>query len=387
MSTARDELAEAIDVALVTDYEAFTDAARELSLNDTGRLADALIAAGWRKMPSAAELTDCIISVDDQRDTDVLVAALEASENAPIERIVRPEEMKDRVKRRGNGSHLENGVPFFLSDVNLAFRPHEITIWFGETKHGKTSLLNYQICYSASRGEKCLVASFEQPVDKTMLDMLIQYTGNPDIANSPDYDAAYDDMCSRILFYDSMARTKPEEIVATMKLAYKTLGVTQMVLDNAMTLDLDRGDNTGQAEAANLIRMLASQIPAHFHVVCHIRKPKDGSSKPPNLYDIMGVMEWPAMAYNIIAVWRDVAKSERISLMRDERMDPLEIERFYQSMPDGKILVRAQRETGELPIASYFYESTTHRAWKNPDDLVPLYIPPIDERYLTGDQE
>jgi hypothetical protein len=35
-----------------------------------------LLAAGWRKMPSAAELTDCIISVDDQRDTDVLVAAI-----------------------------------------------------------------------------------------------------------------------------------------------------------------------------------------------------------------------------------------------------------------------------------------------------------------------
>jgi twinkle protein len=116
-------------------------------------------------------------------------------------------------------------------------------------------------------------------------------TGDSQIAHSEHYDAAYDDMCSKILFYDSMSRTKPEEIISTMRLAYKTLGVTQMVLDNAMTLDLDRGDNTGQAEAANLIRVAASQIPAHFHVVCHIRKPKDGNSKPPNLYDIMGVME------------------------------------------------------------------------------------------------
>lgn len=47
--------------------------------------ANALRAAGWRKMPSVAELTDCIISVDDQRDTDVLVAAILALLDGPTE--------------------------------------------------------------------------------------------------------------------------------------------------------------------------------------------------------------------------------------------------------------------------------------------------------------
>jgi hypothetical protein len=82
------------------------------------------------------------------------------------------------------------------------------------------------------------------------------------------------------------------------------------------------------------------------------------------------------MAYNILAVWRDVQKHERMALMEDEKISPVEIDTFSKSMPDGKILVRAQRETGDLPICSYFYESSTHRAWKDPDNLVPYWLPP-----------
>jgi hypothetical protein len=90
-------------------------------------------------------------------------------------------------------------------------------------------------------------------------------------------------------------------------------------------------------------------------------------------------MEWSAMVYNIIAVWRDVAKHERISLMIDEGIPQDQIDEFIKSMPDGKVLVRAQRETGDLPISSYFYESKTKRAWREPDDLCPLWLPPEPE--------
>jgi hypothetical protein len=87
--TARDELAKAVNAELAT-YKPITAHGFELSEEewaDRGltvehgsdmphSMVDTVIAAGWRKMPIAAELTDCIISVDDQRDTDVLVAAI-----------------------------------------------------------------------------------------------------------------------------------------------------------------------------------------------------------------------------------------------------------------------------------------------------------------------
>ena len=307
---------------------------------------------------------------------EVLLAALHAAENAPIERIVNVSSIREKVRNRVNRTHMAGGVPFFLASMNMEFRPHEITLWFGVTSHGKSSVLNQQICYAASRGEKCMVASFEQPVDKTIADMLIQYTGDPDIGSSSDFEQALADLESQVLFYDSMVRTKPEELVATMRLAYKTLGVTQFVVDNAMTLDVDRQDNTAQANTADLFRVFASQIPAHVHEVMHIRKPKDDNAKPPSIPDIMGAMEWSAMAYNIVAVWRDTAKHERIALMYDEKIDAIQIAEFARSMPDGKVLVRKQRETGALPICSYFYEAKTKRAWKEDDDLCPYWNPP-----------
>lgn len=311
---------------------------------------------------------------------EVLKAALEASENAPIERIVQPGDHRDKVRNRVNRTHLVGGVPFFLSGMSLEFRPHEITLWYGVTSHGKSSVLNQQICYAASRGEKCFVASFEQTVDKTIADMLIQYTGDPDIGSSSNFDEAYDDLCSKVLFFDSMLRTKPEELLATMRMAYKSLGVTQFVLDNCMTLDVDRQDNTAQAAVADSIRVFASQVPGHVHLVSHIRKPKDNNSSPPGIPDIMGAMEWSAMSYNIIAVWRDTVKHERVSLMWDEKIDPEEIHQFEKSMPDGKVLVRKQRETGALPVISYFYEGKTKRAYKEVEDLCPYWLHQEEEQ-------
>lgn len=71
--SARDEAAQIVAAIRLPWFSEHDHVDREML---GGPVVDALIAAGWRKTPSAAELTDCIISVDDQRDTDVLVAAV-----------------------------------------------------------------------------------------------------------------------------------------------------------------------------------------------------------------------------------------------------------------------------------------------------------------------
>lgn len=306
---------------------------------------------------------------------EVLLAALDSAENAPIERVVDPAQAWDAVRNRANRTHLEGGIPFFLPALNFEFRPHELTTWFGPTSSGKTSLINQQMCYSIARGEKVMIASLEQPVAKTIYDLLVQYTGDHNIGCRSYFREAYDDLTSKVLVYDSMQRTKPEELIATIRLAYRTHGITQVALDNAMCLQVDRSDNTAQAATADLFRIVVSQIPIHLHIVMHIRKAKDDVSKPPSLSEVMGASEWTNMSYNIIGVWRDLAKAERISLMRDENMDEEQIEIFNRSIPDGKAFVRKNRETGALPMVSYFYEKETKRAWKTQDDLVPFFLP------------
>lgn len=310
-------------------------------------------------------------------DSNLLALAFKEAEEAPIERIVKAADIKSKVRDRLNKHHIQKGIPFFLPKMPFEFRVHEVTLWFGSTSHGKSTILSNQIAFMASLGEMAMVASFEQTTPMTMAGMLVQYTSNSDIGQLSDFDAAYDELASRVLFYDSITRTNAAELIATMTLAHKQLGITQFVIDNVMTLEMDRQDNTAQAEVADLIRVFAAQYPVHVHVVAHPRKPKDDVSKPPGIQEIRGASEWGDMANNVITVYRDVSKAEKISSMRDEpgTFSEEDIQNFYESCPDGKILVRKQRETGHLPVITYFFDTDTKRAWKDKEDMIPYWFP------------
>jgi twinkle protein len=309
---------------------------------------------------------------------DVLHEAFRHAKEAPVERIVKASEIKQKVRDRLNRTNMQAGTPFFLRNVQFEFRPYEITLWFGITSHGKTTLLSNQICYAASQGRKSMVACFEQANPMTIAGMLTQHTSDAEIGNSSDFDAAFDDLTSKVIFFDSMLRASPDELIATMTLAHKQLGIDEFVIDNIMTLEVDRQDNTAQAAVADKFRVFAAQYPVHIHLVAHPRKPPaNEASKPPSIADIMGASEWSAMAHNVICIWRDVAKAQRIAEMLDEQMDPAEIFAYDESLPDGKAFWRKQRDSGDLPMVSYRFDKKTKRAWKVQEDLCPYWT--VDE--------
>lgn len=310
---------------------------------------------------------------------EVLVEAFEHARDAPIDKIVNPNKIRELVRDKMKANRQEEGSPFFLQGLNFHFRPHEITVWYGITSHGKSSILQQQVAYNASLGKKTMVSSFEQATTMTVGGMMAQYTCEKHLGDLSDFDEAYNSLTSEVLFFDSMKRSNPDEVVATMLQAHKQLGIEEFVIDNAMTLEVDRQDNTKQAEVADKFRVFIAQNPAHLHLVMHPRKPGQGmDNKPPNIADIMGASEWSAMAHNVICVWRDVAKQQKINEMIDDGMPQHEIEMFRQSIPDGKVFVRKQRETGDLPMVSYFYDRDIKRAYKTFDDLVPYWMPGIE---------
>lgn len=318
-------------------------------------------------------------------EEQVLHDAYAAARDAPIDKIVVVNDVRTQVRDRLNKTHLQGGVPLFLPQVPFEFRPHEVTFWYGLTSHGKSSALSNQICYAASRGKMCMMASFEQASPMTIAGMLTQFTADPDIGGSSHFDEALDALTSRVLFFDAMERANPDELIATMTMAHKQMGVTEFVVDNIITLEVDRQDNTAQASVADKFRIFAARYPVHVHEVGHPRKPSDGSSKPPAIQDIRGASEWGDMAHNIICVWRDVEKAQKMSEMRDEGMDPIEIMKFDREIPDGKIFIRKQRETGDLPMASFFFDKATKRSWKEQEDMAPYWYP--KEELTPGEEE
>ena len=79
------------------------------------------------------------------------------------------------------------------------------------------------------------------------------------------------------------------------------------------------------------------------------------------------------MPHNIITVWRDMAKAERVAEMENDDYGDSEIKEFSNSTPCGKVLVRKQRLTGQLPMASFYFHKETKRFIAKPGEPRPMY--------------
>lgn len=298
---------------------------------------------------------------------------IESTAKGQLDEIVNAEEMKDGVLDFIRGDYLLDGDPFFIPGFDLTFRKHEITLWFGYTSQGKSQAVQNQVANLAARGVMSVVASFEQPPERTFGSVLMNLTGSSDIANMPDFDKAYKYLSEHCFIYKSREKANPLKLINMFVHAHKRYGVTNFVIDNVMTMDVDRGDNTAQAEAIDAIRVFASNYPVHVHVVAHPRKSGEGVSSPPAIAEIQGASEWGNMPDNIVTVWRDVSKHERLAEMKANDYPDEAMREFWDSTPCGKLICRKQRATGEIPMTNTWFDKATKRFLANPGVVRPMY--------------
>jgi twinkle protein len=283
----------------------------------------------------------------------------------PIAEIVNPTSMKEGVKSYLKGDYLSDGDAFFIPDFKLSFRPHETTLWFGGTGEGKSTAVANQVASLAARGKMCCVASLEQPPEITFGQILKMLASYPNLPYTDEFEKAYEYLSKHVFMYKSMERADPKDLISTFVHAHKRYGVDTMVVDNMMTLAIDRSNNTAQAEACDLFRVFVSKYPVHLHLVAHPRKPPtdpNGKQAPPaQLSEIRGASEIADMANNIITVWRDRSKAELMEEKEEAGFSPSEINQFFESTPCGKMIVRKQRATGKWPQTSYWFDELTGR--------------------------
>lgn len=241
--------------------------------------------------------------------------------------------------------------------------------------HNSTAIMN-QFAFQAGLGIPGLIASFEDNSPVNYATLLKQFSSDQYIGGNQHFSSFYNQMTDMIRLFDSMRRTNPDQLIATMVLAHKQMGICHFAIDNVMTLDVDRQDNTEQAAVADKFRVFVSRYPVHLHLAAHPRKPAEAQVvRPPQLAEVRGASEWADMSQNAICVYRDVKKAERISEMYDESMDPAEIMRVRLETRDGKFIVRKQRSTGDLPVCGMMFDQRVKRFWKEQEDLLPYWDP------------
>lgn len=291
------------------------------------------------------------------------------------EQIVTPESMMDEVVSYLNGDRILGGDPFFLKDFDFASRKHECTVWLGTSFHGKSQCVQNQVAFLAAMKRPSMIASFEQPPAITLGQILKTMTAYPDIAKSEYFPKAWAYINKMVSMYKGQRRIRPKKVIETFRQAYLNDGIDTFVLDNLMTLAVDRGDNSALAEAVDLIRVFVLEFPIHFHLVVHPRKPtgNEPPNKVPTQSDIRGPAEIGDMPQNVIVVSRDIAKHKKMEEMKAEGRSDFEIHQFYSSTPCGKIAMEKQRLTGTIPTRNTWFHAKTNQFLTEPGVAKPMF--------------
>jgi hypothetical protein len=87
----------------------------------------------------------------------------------------------------------------------------------------------------------------------------------------------------------------------------------------------------------------------HIHLVAHSKKPNDrkGEAIIPRRYDVSGSADITNLAFNVIVVWRNRAKQDKLEEIFQELTDAWLVEQPKQPMPEWKRLLGGPPEKNQ----------------------------------------
>lgn len=239
------------------------------------------------------------------------------------------------------GNHFGSSLPF-------RFRNGEVTVWTGFNKHGKSEVLNHVIIDLCWQGEKAMICSLEVSAPETYRKLIRMAMGTRNVID-PEERERFREQClaplaDKIWVYDHVGNASVEDVLDVMLYAYQRYGCRQFVLDSLMKFEGLDGDGQDiwikQRDFMHKLLTFAATYGVHVHLVAHSKKPGDrkGEREIPRRYDIMGSSYISNLAFNVIVVWRNRAKQDRL-------------EEIFQQMEHVWITRHGDeaREMGNLP--------------------------------------
>ncbi|CAH8495729.1 unnamed protein product [Heterobilharzia americana] len=180
------------------------------------------------------------------------------------------------------------GIPWSrfteLNRILKGFRTHEVTVLSGNTGVGKTTFLCEYSLDLAEQGVPTLWGSFEMPLRKVCKTLVQQFAGEPLDPPVPSRIADWARMFSQnvpIYFMNLHGSQSVSEVLKTMEVGVKDVGVEHIVIDNIQFL-LGAGDSSfperfqRQDHFVQKLRSFATENGAHITIVAHPRKEEIG---------------------------------------------------------------------------------------------------------------
>jgi twinkle protein len=189
--------------------------------------------------------------------------------------------------------------PFDPEGHKLRFFRKGYTIWSGYPGAGKTTALRHLVCHLLGQKQKVFVASMEEhPTD-----VIVQLAGTCFGREVPTIEQLqwFIDFYSHDLkIWGIVGAAKHKELLGTAQALAKE-GITHVVADSLMCLDINSQDFEGHRLFANCLNSVSIESNIHIHLVAHPRKAVSVDQEA-DLNDVAGGADFGRLAHNVCFV-------------------------------------------------------------------------------------
>lgn len=199
---------------------------------------------------------------------------------------------------------LEEGLtlPWAETQSSVRFMPAKVSIWSGPTFSGKTAFLRQLMLHAIKLKQRVLFVSLEEEP----IDVWREFICMASLTRSPKpalIEWALDTFDEQLYVFDSTEMIDPTVLMGIVRFAVERFGITQVVIDSLMRLNLRIDDYEGQREMGNMLGRLARISQSHIHLIAHPRKTAN-SRESMDLYDIRGAQDIVAQADLVLTLER-----------------------------------------------------------------------------------
>jgi twinkle protein len=255
---------------------------------------------------------------------------------------------------------------FLFPRVPFQFRDGEMSLFTGYPFGGKSTFCYQSHLHEMRHGRRVLGCSFEIKPAKMIAElchMLTGHTPSVDEANS-----AMNWLNGKLWFVRPPEKYFVPDLVADLTYAAQRFGVTRAFVDSLHHL-ASKEDYEAQDRVALTLYKLAGLLNIHVGLVCH--SGKDDPKKVPGMMDVEGSGGITKPPDNILTLWRNPEKHEKIEKAR-EADDQTKLKEAEQ-LPDGLLVISKQRHNGKVYRLKLWFDSDT-RCFR--DTLAPA-TPPV----------
>lgn len=301
-----------------------------------------------------------VVSLPKKDANDCHLAGLELCQHIAESVTLDPKELRaatefaEQVWKRFEGGNLSaDGTPTPWDEKlkgNLRFRPAEVTIWCGINGHGKSKMLSQVAAFGAKCKTRWCIASMEMKPSDTLYCMY-QQAGAINKPTRNFFDAITELFAGRVWLFDVRGHAKTKTIFEVFEYARKKYGIDHFIIDSLAKCGMDEDDYNAQKSFVDRLTDFAAEHTCHIHLVVHSRKREDEAHSPGKM-DIKGTGALTDMVDNVLTVWRNKGKEDKINSM-DEKID---VPSSLSDQPDAVLTCHKQRHHDwERKIAFTFH--------------------------------